>query len=176
MNDHGSTPPRDPLTGMGRGMLVTCWLLVLGLVTWGFSGWLERERNPNAEPQTQRAGERLVVTLQRNRAEHYVATGTLNGRAVEFLLDTGATDVALSSELAEQLALPQGPWGTVMTANGAARAWRTRIERLTLGGIVLEDVRASVLPGLDDAQVLLGMSALSRLELRQKGDTLTLIQ
>jgi aspartyl protease family protein len=41
---------------------------------------------------------------------------------------------------------------------------------------VLEDVRASVLPGLDDTGVLLGMSALSQLELRQKGDTLTLIR
>lgn len=176
MNDPDGKRTRDELTGIGRGMLVVCWLLVLAMVTWGFSGWLASERNPNRSPESTRIGERVAVTLQRNRANHYVATGTLNGAPVEFLLDTGATDVALSDALARRLGLPAGPWGSVMTANGSAPAYRTRIDRVTLGGIVLEDVRASVLPGLDDSQVLLGMSALSRLELRQQGETLTLLQ
>lgn len=171
-----SSPARDGLTGMGKGMLLLFWIVVGALLTWGFSAWLEAERNPNRDPETVRRGNRVEVTLKRNRANHYVASGTINGEPVEFLLDTGATDVAIPLELARRLELPRGPSGSVMTANGPARAYRTVIDRLTLGGIVLVNVRGTVLPGLEDAGVLLGMSALSQVELRQKGDTLTLVR
>jgi aspartyl protease family protein len=54
--------------------------------------------------------------------------------------------------------------------------YRTRLDRLQLGDIVLRDVRALVAPGLGDEQVLLGMSALKKLEFTQRGGTLLLRQ
>ena len=92
------------------------------------------------------------------------------------MLDTGATDVAIPQELAERLKLEKGPGVRLSTANGLSEGYRTRIDRLQLGDIVLRDVRALVAPGLGGTQVLLGMSALKQLEFSQKGGTLVLRQ
>ncbi len=65
---------------------------------------------------------------------------------------------------------------TLSTANGRTEGYRTRVDRLQLGDIVLRDVRAIVVPGLDGDQVLLGMSALNKLEFTQRGGTMLLRQ
>lgn len=64
----------------------------------------------------------------------------------------------------------------VSTANGRTQGFRTELGRLQLGDIVLRDVRAIVVPGLGDEQVLLGMSALKQLEFTQRSGTLLLRQ
>jgi len=92
------------------------------------------------------------------------------------MLDTGATDVSIPAELAERLKLEKGFGVTLSTANGRTQGYRTRIDRLQLGDIVLRDVRALVVPGLDGKQVLLGMSALNKLEFTQRGGTMLLRQ
>ncbi|MNC64411.1 hypothetical protein D3C75_1146100 [compost metagenome] len=62
------------------------------------------------------------------------------------------------------------------TANGRTQGYRTRLGTLQLGDILLREVRALVVPGLDGDQVLLGMSALKQLEFTQRGGTLLLRQ
>ena len=93
--------PQDPLPAptprLGKGMLYVAWLLALALLTWGFSGWLDKARNPNQNPVSMRHGETKEVRLLRNRYGHYHASGHINGQAVEFMLDTGATAVAAAS-------------------------------------------------------------------------------
>ena len=80
-----------------------------------------------------------------------------------------------------QINLGQHPWNgglpvTLSTANGRSQGYRTHLDRLKLGDIVLQDVRALVAPGLGGEQVLLGMSALKQLEFTQRNGTLLLRQ
>ena len=117
---------------------------------------------------------RAGVALQRNRAGHYVASGRINGEPVVFLVDTGATDVALPLDLARRLDLPLRAGGMSRTANGNVRTWSTRLDSVDLGGLTARGVRASVLPNIPGDEVLLGMSYLKRFELIQRGNTLTL--
>ncbi|HAD48098.1 MAG TPA: TIGR02281 family clan AA aspartic protease, partial [Idiomarina sp.] len=76
--------------------------------------------------------------------------------------------------LAERLNLKRGRQGMSQTANGRVITYRTQLNSLELGGITLNDVEASITPGMDGDVILLGMSALKQFELTQKGDTLTI--
>ena len=152
-------------------MLAIAWLMVLAGGWWYFDGWLARQNNPNQQVQTSAGGD---VVLARNRDGHYVASGEINGVPVTFLLDTGATDVALPTRLAQRLGLKRGPEVTLSTANGLARGYRTRLDSVRLGGIVLQDVAAIFSDGMDDDTVLLGMSFLKRLEFSQQNGQLIL--
>jgi len=105
-----------------------------------------------------------------------VASGKINGLPVTFLLDTGATDVAVSTELAARLKLPQGAVFSSRTANGTVRSIRTHLEQVQLGPIEMNNVMASILPAMREDEVLLGMSFLRQLELIQRGDRLTVRQ
>ena len=161
---------------LGRGMIISAWLLLIVLMTLLFQSILDRQFNPNQKPEGRIGlqGAREVV-LHRNKAGHYVANGYINDMPVTFLLDTGATDVALSASLADQLNLKKGPVSISQTANGKVRSWRTRLDEVKIGLISMQDVRATILPSMS-GEVLLGMSFLKRLELIQKGKVLTLRQ
>ena len=114
------------------------------------------------------------VTLLRNRAGQYVADGEINGRRVTFLLDTGATWVALPLALGRELGLQRGAAVTLQTANGPAVAYQTRLASVRLGSLELADVGAVMSDGLDTDTVLLGMSYLKRVEFTQSDGRLTL--
>ncbi|MCP4126990.1 MAG: TIGR02281 family clan AA aspartic protease [Gammaproteobacteria bacterium] len=161
---------------MGKGMIVGAWVGLLAILTLFFNAYLERQNNPNTDPVTSTAGLVAEVVLQRNRSGHYVASGRINGREVTFLLDTGATDVAVSDELANSLGLRRGMRITSQTANGVVSAWQTQLSEVSLGDIRLGNVRASILPGLQGDEVLLGMSFLQQLEMVQRGKHLLLRQ
>ncbi|MCU7905303.1 MAG: TIGR02281 family clan AA aspartic protease [Candidatus Thiodiazotropha sp. (ex Epidulcina cf. delphinae)] len=156
-------------------MVIGAWLLLLLLLTLFFSQWLERQRNPNRQLSvtTGVAGE-VAVVLQRNRAGHYVAPGRINGVPVTYLLDTGATFVAVSSELAERADLQRGASAQSRTANGVVRSWLTNIDQLQLGPIMMREVKATILPNMPENEVLLGMSFLQHLALKQQGDELVI--
>ncbi|MGA9223756.1 MAG: TIGR02281 family clan AA aspartic protease, partial [Pseudomonas graminis] len=118
----------------------------------------------------------VEVKLVGNRDGHFVMTGQINTRSVQFMLDTGATNVAVPENVAQALRLERGERVQVSTANGRTDAFRTTLQRLQIGDIVLNNVRALVVPGLDGEQVLLGMSAVKQLEFTQRGGTLLLRQ
>ena len=107
---------------------------------------------------------------------HYVADGSINGVSVTFLLDTGATGVAMSARLAQRVGAPRGQPVVTRTANGNATGYLTRLRSVQLGAIEQNNVPASIAPGLATDEVLLGMSFLKNLEMIQRGDTLTLRQ
>jgi aspartyl protease family protein len=140
-----------------------------------FADRLEHQRNPNRriEQMTAPDGAQRIV-LQRNRSGHYLASGTVDGAAAELIVDTGATDVAVSGAVATAAGLERGAPVSVMTANGITTAYATRIGELRLGGIVEHEVPATIVPAMDGIEVLLGMSFLARLDFSQQGDTLIL--
>ena len=158
------------------GMHIATWvaLLLLGAVV--FSGVLERQHNPNQTLSTRYDGGVAEVTLQRNRFGHYVTSGEINGRPVTFMLDTGATGVAIPADIAADLGLERGPAQPVRTANGTSVSYLTRLDSVAVGGIELRDVQAGIVPGFDSDEILLGMSFLKHIEFTQRGDTLTLRQ
>lgn len=169
-----STQP--PGKRAGRVLLVLAWGAGLFLATRFFGAWEQRQENPNAIVSSQQGDGFIEVQLQGNALGHFVATGQINGQAVQFMLDTGATDVAIPSAVAERLGLARGVPVTVSTANGRSEGYRTRLDSVRLGAIELRDIRALVAPGLDGEQVLLGMSALKKLEFTQRGGTMLLRQ
>jgi aspartyl protease family protein len=160
----------------GRVFMVLAWCAALFLATRFFGQWEARQQNPNVVVNTEQGEGFIEVKLASNTQGHFVASGQINGQPVDFMLDTGATDVSIPAEMAERLKLEKGFGVTLSTANGRTQGYRTRIDLLQLGDIVLRDVRALVVPGLDGKQVLLGMSALNKLEFTQRGGTMLLRQ
>lgn len=156
-------------------MSIAATVGVIGLLAWLFSDRIEEQRNPNRRVEVMTAPDgAAAVVLQRNRFGHYVANGEINGVETELMLDTGATDVAVSESVARAARLERGAPVTVATANGPTRAWTTVIGSLRLGDITERDVRATIVPNLGSVPVLLGMSFLQRLDFSQSGDRLVL--
>ncbi|WP_460118634.1 retropepsin-like aspartic protease family protein [Pseudomonas sp. S2_C03] len=160
----------------GRVLLILAWCAGLFLATRFFGEWEARQNNPNVIVSSEQGDGFIEVKLVSNQQGHFVASGQINGQPVDFMLDTGATDVSIPADLAKRLKLEEGFGVTLSTANGLSQGYRTRIDRLQVGDIVLRDVRALVAPGLDGNQVLLGMSALNKLEFTQRGGTMLLRQ
>ena len=160
---------------IGKGMTFVAWIIALSLFTFFFENRLTKQRNPNQAVYSRinAAGIQEVI-LKRNRFGHYVTTGTVNGHAVEFLLDTGASDVAIPAELAKRLGLRRGVPVQYQTANGVVTAYRTMIDSISIGPMVVQNVPASINPGFRDMEILLGMSVLKHIEFAQRGDTLIL--
>ncbi|WP_426143102.1 retropepsin-like aspartic protease family protein [Pseudomonas sp. DWP3-1-2] len=156
--------------------MLLAWGAGLFLATRYFGEWEQRQENPNVVVTSQHGDGYIEVLLVGNRQGHFVSTGMINGRTVQFLLDTGATDVAIPGEVADTLQLSRGAPVVVSTANGRTEGYRTSLERLQIGDIVLHNVRALVVPGLDGQQVLLGMSAMKQLEFTQRGGNMLLRQ
>ncbi len=113
----------------------------------------ESETKPNGD---------IVITLKQGQSGHYMATGLINDEKVRFIVDTGATNVAIPMEVAKRLNLPLGLKYETFTANGTGTSYETRIKSIQLGDIRLTDVDASVSVGLQGDQALLGMSFLGR--------------
>jgi aspartyl protease family protein len=179
-SDPSSSPPpdrNDSAASFGRGFAWVAWLFVLLLVYLFFDNTLDEQRNPNQQLQQEQGerGERVVI-LDANRQGHFVGTLQLNGQDVEFLLDTGATAVAVSEAVAARTGMQKGMTYQSSTANGVITVHRSRITELRLGSIVLRDLEASIVPNLAGAEILLGMSALNHLEFTKQQQQLRLIQ
>ena len=164
-------PEQNPHRRSGVVMLWIAWLLILGGGWWAADRWLGKQANPNQQPAVSASGE---VVLERNRQGHYVATGEINGHRVTFLLDTGATSVAMSSRLARELDLKPGAVIQMETANGTTQGFQTRLNSVRLGDIVVHEVSAVFSDGMMDDTVLLGMSFLKHLEFTQRENKLIL--
>ena len=107
---------------------------------------------------------------------HFISDVQINGVTLKFLLDTGATTVALNSGDAKyaNIDYKRGEPMMVSTANGVIAAYRVTIANLKIGNITLSQVEGSVLEGGSPSVVLLGMSALNRLEMKRQDIALTL--
>lgn len=130
-------------------------------------------RNAGGMRLQQDAEGNVMVILQRRLDSHFSAEGQINGQPVHFLVDTGATDVAIAEEVARSLGLEFGPQINVMTAAGPVSGWVTRLDSVTLGVLTVKNVRGTITPGLGD-ECLLGMSFLSNFSIVQEGDTLVI--
>jgi aspartyl protease family protein len=118
------------------------------------------------------------VTLVADGRGHFVTSGTINGAVTRFLIDTGATTIAMGTAEARRLGINylQGEQGSISTAGGVVSAYRVTLDRVKVGEIVLDQVACTVIEGPTMAVTLLGMSFLNRVEMKRDGSTLTLIK
>ena len=114
------------------------------------------------------------LVVRRDRSGHYVVPGTVNGVEADFLLDTGATDVAIPPALAQRLKLRRGAEVEIITASEIIPGYIVTLDEANLGPLSLERVRGSVSEHTIGDEVLLGMSFLRHFELSQRGHSLTL--
>ena len=162
---------------IGTFMVVVMWILLLIFLIIFFEDVIDQQTNPNQSLNTKytEAGVR-EVELQRNRNGHYVTDGSINGQPVVFMLDTGATGVAVPQHIANDLLLKRGAALQLQTANGIATGYAATLDQVAVDGIKLENVRAIINPNDDSDVILLGMSFLKKIEFTQRGDILILRQ
>ncbi len=160
---------------LGISMLVIAMIIGFGLLTQFFQNILDKQYNPNQTIQTSHINQNFIeITLQQNRSGHYIGTGEINEKKIVFLLDTGATFVAIPEHQAQRLGLKKGRKISISTANGRSIGYRTNIHSLSIGKIHLYHIKAIITPNLEE--VLLGMSVLKQLEFTQKANKLTIKQ
>lgn len=118
-------------------------------------------------------GTRIVLSAV--NGGHFIADGTINGRAMRFLVDTGATNVAISREDAERLGIDwkRGAPATTLTANGTVVVNKVRLASVRIGDVTVYDVDATVTPAPMPV-ALLGNSFLTRFQMKRENDLLTL--
>ncbi len=117
------------------------------------------------------------VIIAKNNTGMYSTVGSINGLPVSFLVDTGATSVAMSAQHAKRLAIDFRVTGEptfVGTASGVSEAYRVILDKVTVGDITQHNVRAVVIDGNYPIQVLLGMSFLGQLEIQRDGNIMRL--
>lgn len=118
-------------------------------------------------------GNEVVMTA--GPGGHFVAGGTINGRSVTFMVDTGATFVSIPSAEADRIGLDyrNGQRGVVQTANGAVGVYAITLSSLKIGGVETANVQAIVTPA-PMSMILLGNSYLTRFQMRRENDVMRL--
>ena len=118
-------------------------------------------------------GSQIVLTA--GSGGHFLTAGGINGKAVRFLVDTGATSVAMGIAEAEHLGLDyrSGQRLYVSTANGNAPAYKVRLAEVRIGDVVVYDIEAMIVPTQMEF-ILLGNSFLTRFQMKRENETLTL--
>lgn len=125
------------------------------------------------EQQAAPVGRQIV--LASGPGGHFIASGSINGHATQFLVDTGATNIALAQAEAERLGLKFRSGRRVMTqtANGTVPAHLMQLDVVRIGDVTVRNVDAIVVPG-QMSHVLLGNSFLARFQMRRENDLMTL--
>jgi aspartyl protease family protein len=123
--------------------------------------------------------EHREVKVVRNSRGAYEVAGRINGQTVQFLVDTGASIVALGEQQARRLGIAFELYGEPMqvrTASGMSRAYRVNLDRVQVGDIELRNVEGSVIMDGGPPAALLGMSFLNRLQFENQGNLMVLRQ
>lgn len=123
--------------------------------------------------------QRQQVQISKNARGMYTTAGSINGMSMTFLVDTGASSIALNASDAARAGIDYRLRGTrvgVNTASGVTTGYQVLLDQVTVGAISLANVQAIVLDGPSPVTPLLGMSFLGRLKMRHEGALLVLEQ
>lgn len=121
------------------------------------------------------AGGGTQIVLTATSGGHFITSGSINGRATQFMVDTGATSVAIGADEARRMGInyEQGERGHGSTANGVIPIWRVTLKSLRIQDVEVYGVDAVVVPA-GMPHVLLGNSFLTRFQMKRENDMLTL--
>ena len=162
------------ITQLGKGMMAVGWLLFIGLLSFWFNSIEEDRSYPNRTPSSHTENGVISVTLKQDRQGHYIVSGLINSEPLNFLVDTGATEVVIPAGLAKRLNLQPGRAKRASTANGPVTVYQTNLARLSIADLHFDNVSGVINPGMTGTSALLGMSVLKNLELTQTGNVLIL--
>ena len=171
-NESGRGSDSDKPAGgnLAVWMTVGFWVLLLAFAAIAAKQYRAKQLAANPPiwlPQSAQSGP--AVAIDSTRRGHYRVQGFINGQSVDFLVDTGATEVSLPSSVAQRLGLEPGKAGFARTANGTATIYDTQIDTLSIGPLSRSNVPAHISPGMQGDEALLGMSFLRHFTLVQKG-------
>ncbi|MDA3919745.1 MAG: TIGR02281 family clan AA aspartic protease [Salinisphaera sp.] len=157
--------------------IAIAFVLIICVFWFAFHRIIENRQHPNrslvASGPRDNLGSARVV-LSKSLDGQFRTPGTINGQLVRFMVDTGASDVAVSPQVAQRIGLRRGPRITVETATGAHTAYQTHIDRVVVGSIALSNVRGAIVPGMSDSSSLLGMSFLKYVNINVSRDKMVL--
>lgn len=145
------------------------WIALMSVLYFAFDTYLAPKVVKVSGPAT---GE---IVIPRSGDGHYYLAGSINGQPVTFLIDTGATVVAISRQLAATAGVPRGEPTTFHSANGTQMGELVANQTVEAGGLVVSNIAVGV--GVDlgkDDHALLGQNFLRRVSMIQRDDTLTL--
>ena len=116
-----------------------------------------------------------TIVMTADNQGHFYATGSVNGAAVRFLVDTGATMISLGASDARRIGLDfnRGQKGMTQTANGQTMVSKVKLDTVRIGDVTLHNVDALIHQN-EMPMALLGMSFLNRMEMQRDGSTMTL--
>lgn len=128
-----------------------------------------------AVDNTEEAGDGRRIVLSHTGGGHFMTNGTINGKTVRFIVDTGATTIALGQAEADRLGLAykQGQRVRMQTANGVSTGWRVKLDTVRIKGVQIHNVDATVAP-TNMGVALLGNSFLNRFTMTRNGDQMIL--
>jgi len=138
----------------------------------GFSVSYESTRPMEIETPKPTTGSN-VLRLSQTADGHYFTGGSVNGFPVVFMVDTGATNVAISSNAVARAGINRCAAKVYSTANGSVQGCSTTVKEITFGSFRLLDVEVAIMPNMQ-GEALLGMNALRRFRLEQSDGVLTL--
>lgn len=146
------------------------FIQVFFIVFFIFYGPVTTAQTTNTNPRDLVSG---GIILHADNYGHYRGTVLINDHPFPFMIDTGATNVAIPQKMASTAQLPLGASVQLNTANGIAKGYSTRIPSLRIGAAHITNLEATIAPDLDE--VLIGMNALKYFRMTQGLKTLTLI-
>jgi len=148
--------------------LVTLWLLLGALVFVGVQAWQSQQQRARFSVEAVSG----AIELRKAPDGHFHWPGTVNGIAVDFLVDTGATATAIPLALADRAGLVAEGTLQSSTAGGLVRGTLARADVALRGGVRVDRLRVAVLPQLESP--LLGMDVLARMRFTQSDGVLRL--
>ena len=151
----------------GRFMFIVVWIIIFI----GLFFFFNHQGNQSSQVLISNQHE-FVVTAD-NQGNYFVK-GKINNYPVNFLIDTGATTLAIPQNVADKLHLVGGYPVVLYTANCEVNGSLTRIEQLSFGAFTLQNVKAVIIPKNNDETVLLGMNVLRHFNVNQNKEQLIL--
>jgi aspartyl protease family protein len=148
--------------------ILTVYGLIIVVLFLAMQWWQAEQRRPRFVTDT---NGQIQIVLPRDRTGHYFWQGQINGKEVEFLVDTGATQTSISKNLADELGITEQSSAQFNTANGVVRAGIAQATLSLEGGLRFERQRIALMPQMERVG-LLGMDVLGRLKLEQQGKEL----
>jgi aspartyl protease family protein len=145
------------------------WIALAVVAYFGMDA-LVKPRVANVTIATDNGGE---IVIPRSRNGHYYVAGAINGQPTTFMVDTGASTIAIDPSVARAAKLPKGLPATFNTASGQAQSEFVTNQSVSVGGFQFGDLRIAVIDGVGEYG-LLGQNVLRHLEVIQSGDQMIL--